>query len=40
MQAGNIHWWESTPMDYDWRSRDGDAKAEREWFDDQDERFT
>lgn len=27
-------------MDYDWRSRDGDAKAERVWFDDQDERFT
>jgi 2-polyprenyl-3-methyl-5-hydroxy-6-metoxy-1,4-benzoquinol methylase len=40
VQAGNIHWWESTPMDYASRRRDGDAKAGREWFDDQDERFT
>lgn len=39
VQAGNIRWWEATPMDYDWTSRDRDAKAEREWFDDQDERF-
>jgi SAM-dependent methyltransferase len=36
VQSGNVQWWESTPMDYDWRSRDPDAKSEREWFDDQD----
>jgi 2-polyprenyl-3-methyl-5-hydroxy-6-metoxy-1,4-benzoquinol methylase len=38
VQAGNIQWWESTPMDYDWGSHDRDTKSEREWFDDQDER--
>jgi 2-polyprenyl-3-methyl-5-hydroxy-6-metoxy-1,4-benzoquinol methylase len=39
VQAGNVKWWESTPMDYDWTSRDRDATAKHEWFDDQDERF-
>lgn len=40
VQAGNIGWWESTPMEYDWARRDGDSKSEQEWFDDQDERST
>jgi len=39
VQAGNIDWWESTPMDYDWASHGPKTQPRLEWFDDQDRRF-
>src|SRR5258708_3005326 len=39
VQAGNLQWWQSTPMDYDWAGSGSDTRTERAWFNDQDERF-
>ncbi len=39
MQAGNVAWWDATPMNYDWGQSHADAKSRQDWFDEQDQRF-
>jgi 2-polyprenyl-3-methyl-5-hydroxy-6-metoxy-1,4-benzoquinol methylase len=39
VQAGNVAWWDSTPMNYDWGQSYADAKSRQDWFNGQDQRF-
>jgi 2-polyprenyl-3-methyl-5-hydroxy-6-metoxy-1,4-benzoquinol methylase len=40
VQAGNVEWWETTPMEYDWGRGRRNAASMPEWFQDQDDRST
>lgn len=39
VQASNRSWWQSTPMDYDWRQTSTFTDQSSAWFDEQDRRF-
>src|SRR5437879_5141331 len=36
VQAGNYHWWEATPMSYDWAGRVPLLPGSEKWFTEQD----